>query len=119
MGTFNHDELQFTPSVVHVDQSCIQIGLESDLPLNGSDFRDLLMNLHPWRSVPILFGTHIDTEWRSDWKWTRIEPHVADLQGRRVLDVGCGSAITLGEWGAGAQVGYLLIHRNFSGSSFS
>ena len=33
----------------------------------------------------------IDTEWRSDWKWQRVAPHLSDLRGRRVLDVGCGS----------------------------
>jgi len=34
---------------------------------------------------------HIDTEWRSDWKWDRLQPHIDSLQERRVLDVGCGS----------------------------
>ncbi len=51
-----------------------------------------LMNLHPWRKGPFdLFGVHIDTEWRSDWKWDRLKPGLEDLDGRRVLDVGCGS----------------------------
>jgi tRNA (mo5U34)-methyltransferase len=48
--------------------------------------------LHPWRKGPFqLFGVHIDTEWRSDWKWDRIAPHLDDLGGQRVLDVGCGN----------------------------
>lgn len=51
-----------------------------------------LMHLHPWRKGPFdLFGVHIDTEWRSDWKWDRVRHHIADLKGRRVLDVGCGN----------------------------
>jgi len=51
-----------------------------------------LRGLHPWRKGPFeLFGLHIDTEWRSDWKWDRLAPHIADLDGRRVLDVGCGN----------------------------
>jgi tRNA (mo5U34)-methyltransferase len=51
-----------------------------------------LRGLHPWRKGPFeLFGLHIDTEWRSDWKWSRVAPHLADLAGRRVLDVGCGN----------------------------
>ena len=33
---------------------------------------------------------HIDSEWRSDLKWRRIAPHI-DLEGLRVLDVGCGN----------------------------
>lgn len=56
------------------------------------DLRRALMALHPWRKGPFeLFGLHIDTEWRSDWKWDRLADAVAPLDGRRVLDVGCGS----------------------------
>lgn len=52
-----------------------------------------LKNLHPWRKGPYeLFGIHIDTEWRSDWKWQRIAPHLSDLHDRCVLDVGGGNA---------------------------
>jgi len=51
-----------------------------------------LMVFHPWRKGPFeLFDTVIDTEWRSDWKWQRIAPHLSPLKGRYVLDVGCGS----------------------------
>jgi len=51
-----------------------------------------LKQLHPWRKGPFeLFGIHIDTEWRSDWKWDRIAPHLSDLRNRTVLDVGCGN----------------------------
>jgi tRNA (mo5U34)-methyltransferase len=54
--------------------------------------RNQLMVLHPWRKGPIdLFGLHIDTEWHSDWKWERLLPHISPLQGRTVLDVGCGN----------------------------
>lgn len=51
-----------------------------------------LMALQPWRKGPLsLFSVAIDTEWRSDWKWQRVAPHVTPLYGRRVLDVGCGN----------------------------
>ena len=51
-----------------------------------------LQGLHPWRKGPFeLFGCHVDTEWRSDWKWNRLEGALEDLAQRRVLDVGCGS----------------------------
>jgi tRNA (mo5U34)-methyltransferase len=57
-----------------------------------SRLRELLMGLHPWRKGPYqLFGIHIDTEWRSDWKWDRLHQAIEPLEGRRVLDVGCGS----------------------------
>ncbi|MFJ4142371.1 tRNA 5-methoxyuridine(34)/uridine 5-oxyacetic acid(34) synthase CmoB [Pseudomonas sp. NPDC089734] len=63
-----------------------------------------LMGLSPWRKGPFdVFGVHIDTEWRSDWKWSRVSPHL-DLKGKRVLDVGCGNGYY--QWrmlGAGAE----------------
>lgn len=53
---------------------------------------DALVKLRPWRKGPFeLFNTHIDTEWRSDWKWDRVSPHISPLTNRNVLDVGCGS----------------------------
>lgn len=66
--------------------------------------KDALMGLIPWRKGPFeLFGVHVDTEWRSDWKWSRVSPHL-DLRGKRVLDVGCGNGYY--QWrmlGAGAD----------------
>ncbi|WP_032093640.1 tRNA 5-methoxyuridine(34)/uridine 5-oxyacetic acid(34) synthase CmoB [Necropsobacter rosorum] len=51
-----------------------------------------LKQLMPWRKGPYeLHGIHIDCEWRSDFKWQRVLPHLAPLQDRIVLDVGCGS----------------------------
>ncbi len=48
--------------------------------------------LHPWRKGPFeIHGIFIDTEWRSDWKWQRLAPHIQPLDGRLVLDVGCGN----------------------------
>jgi tRNA (mo5U34)-methyltransferase len=50
----------------------------------------------PWRKGPFtVHGIHIDTEWRSDWKWDRVLPHISPLAGRYVLDVGCGSGYHL------------------------
>lgn len=64
-----------------------------------------LMGLHPWRKGPFeLFGLAIDTEWRSDWKWERLSPHLPDMAGQRVLDVGCGNGYhCLRLLGAGAE----------------
>lgn len=53
---------------------------------------DQLQQLKPWRKGPFdLHGIPIDTEWRSDWKWDRLQPHIQPLAGRRILDVGCGN----------------------------
>lgn len=72
-----------------------RVGASASKPLDTEQHQALeagLKALHPWRKGPFeLFGIHIDTEWRSDWKWDRLIPHLQDLRGRRVLDVGCGS----------------------------
>lgn len=63
-----------------------------------------LLGLSPWRKGPFeLFGVHIDTEWRSDWKWERVAPHL-ELTGKRILDVGCGNGYYMWRMlGAGAE----------------
>jgi len=67
--------------------------------------REALLALSPWRKGPFeLCGVYIDTEWRSDWKWQRVQREIAPLAGRRVLDVGCGSGYHCWRMrGAGAQ----------------
>lgn len=51
-----------------------------------------LQELHPWRKGPFQLGTiHIDTEWRSNWKWDRLAPAMGPLAGQRALDIGCGN----------------------------
>lgn len=82
------------PSVVDLDRDALRIGTAADLAaFGGTDaLVGQLRQLHPWRKGPFeLFGVPIDTEWRSDWKWQRIAPHLSPLAGRTVLDVGCGS----------------------------
>lgn len=66
--------------------------------------REALMGLSPWRKGPFeVFGVHVDTEWRSDWKWQRVAPHL-DLVGKRILDVGCGNGYYMWRMlGAGAD----------------
>lgn len=71
------------------------ITLYTDSPIHEAQQAQLesaLRGLMPWRKGPFdFFGTFIDTEWRSDWKWDRVQPYLSDLKGRRILDVGCGS----------------------------
>lgn len=53
--------------------------------------RDALREFVPWRKGPLVLGGQaIETEWRSDWKWDRVAPHI-DLSAARVLDVGAGN----------------------------
>lgn len=54
--------------------------------------RRALLTLAPWRKGPFeLAGIRIDSEWRSDLKWARLEGFITPLDGRLVLDVGCGN----------------------------
>ncbi|MGL4860388.1 MAG: tRNA 5-methoxyuridine(34)/uridine 5-oxyacetic acid(34) synthase CmoB [Enterobacteriaceae bacterium] len=82
---------------------------QTDSPLTlrqQQGIEKLLRNLMPWRKGPFdLYGIHIDTEWRSDWKWQRLLPHISPLVQRTVLDVGCGSGYHLWRMvGAGARL---------------
>lgn len=76
-----------------------QVCLTQDGTLGNAQLahiESVLKQFMPWRKGPFqLFGIDIDTEWRSDWKWDRVLPHIASLANKRVLDVGCGSGYHL------------------------
>ena len=60
-------------------------------PGEQAALQESLQGLRPWRKGPFdFFGVTVDAEWRSDWKWDRLAPHL-DFAGKRVLDVGCGN----------------------------
>lgn len=75
---------------ISVDDGAVALG--DDKLFDESEYVELLKGLSPWRKGPWKVGSvHIDTEWHSDWKWDRVAPHISDLTGKSVLDVGCGS----------------------------
>ena len=91
------------------DFNASAITVKPQSPLSSKQQEELhaaLQQLMPWRKGPYeIHGIHIDTEWRSDWKWQRLEKHIQPLDGRVVLDVGCGNGYH--GWrmlGAGAQL---------------
>ena len=71
----------------------VRVGQPDDLTAAQlAQLESHLRQLHPWRKGPFhLYGLHIDTEWRSDWKWDRLKEGIGDLNGRLILDVGCGN----------------------------
>lgn len=84
--------------------------LIKEMPELSKAIKDELMTLHPWRKGPYeLFGVFIDTEWRSDLKWDRVKKGLSSfngnsLNGKRVLDVGCGNGYHLWRmYGEGAH----------------
>lgn len=88
-----------------------RIELDRDAPILGqrtedqASLREGLLALHPWRKGPLaLGGARIDTEWRSDWKWNRLEPFL-NLEDQQILDIGCGNGyFGLRMLGAGARL---------------
>ncbi|MFW5815407.1 MAG: tRNA 5-methoxyuridine(34)/uridine 5-oxyacetic acid(34) synthase CmoB [Wenzhouxiangella sp.] len=80
--------LPAVPTEWHIDGGWLVAGQPVAAP---ASLAESLRAFMPWRKGPLrLAGLAIDTEWRSDWKWERIAPHV-DLNGCRVLDVGAGN----------------------------
>jgi tRNA (mo5U34)-methyltransferase len=74
---------------VHFDRSAITIEGSCD---QKEQLFGALKGLSPWRKGPFqIADVFIDTEWRSDFKWDRVLPSLEPLQGRKVLDIGCGN----------------------------
>lgn len=77
---------------IDLDRAAPKITFD-DLDRHDSDaLLEGLRALVPWRKGPFEVGNHlIDAEWRSDLKWNRLIPHLDDLRGRHLLDVGSGN----------------------------
>lgn len=78
-----------------MDDGVMKLDIILDDP-KTTQLHKALEALIPWRKGPYAFGpVAVDTEWRSDWKWSRIHPHIQPLDNRAVLDVGCGNGYHL------------------------
>lgn len=78
----------------HIElMDAVRIGASDDCDeATRATIKSVLQELIPWRKGPyFVHDIHIDTEWRSDWKWDRVLPHLAPLKDRLILDVGCGN----------------------------
>lgn len=84
---------QVSPQFICLSTKVVQIGRGDEIDGVGRELlQRQLQSLHPWRKGPYrLFGITIDTEWRSDLKWSRLKDHISPLKQRLVLDVGCGN----------------------------
>lgn len=80
------------PSSIELNSE-VRIGEKDDIEQEIRDeLEQHLRLLMPWRKGPFsIFGLDINTEWHSDWKWERVQPHIASLKGKHVLDIGCGN----------------------------
>jgi len=84
---------EITPDSIDLNASAITVKKEGGYSIEQTEqINNALSMLKPWRKGPFqIFDTTLDTEWRSDWKWDRIAPHISPLKNRLILDVGCGS----------------------------
>lgn len=82
-----------SPSSILINESVVKAGHATDTNSNNlQTLSNQLQEFKPWRKGPFnLFGIDIDTEWRSDMKWDRLQNAISPLAGRTVLDVGCGN----------------------------
>ena len=80
------------PENLDLSAPCLRIGAPGQVDdATRARIGETLMAFHPWRKGPFCpYGIHLDTEWRSDWKWARLERQL-DLAGKQVLDVGSGN----------------------------
>jgi tRNA (mo5U34)-methyltransferase len=70
----------------------VRLGSTSINDAQREQLKKALKGLHPWRKGPYdICDIHLDTEWRSDWKWDRVHPRIDSLESKLVLDVGCGN----------------------------
>ncbi len=81
---------EITPSKIDLKLDAPMVGISDDC---SDEVKEILKNklkaLNPWRKGPFnIFGIHVNAEWRSDWKWSRIAPHIKDLNEKLVLDIG-------------------------------
>lgn len=92
--------IRATTRVSQFDSDTVRVGDPNE------DFEEILSMFLPWRKGPLQVGkTFVDTEWRSDWKWQRIIRHIESLEGKQVLDIGCGNGYHLFRMlGAGADL---------------
>ncbi|MEA3304134.1 MAG: tRNA 5-methoxyuridine(34)/uridine 5-oxyacetic acid(34) synthase CmoB [Pseudomonadota bacterium] len=83
---------QLQATAVDFNAAAVTVSGEPLPPQQQESLAALLKEFHPWRKGPfLLHGVSIDAEWRSDLKWQRIAAAVTPLNGRTVLDVGCGN----------------------------
>ena len=82
---------EFKTEAFDFSTAVVKVGNAKEVsPQQQQQFDQSLIAFCPWKKGPFeLFGTLIDAEWRSDWKWERILPHISDLKDRKIADIGC------------------------------
>ena len=71
----------------------VRIGSTQDITdTEHKRLHEILRDFMPWRKGPFsVFDIEIEAEWRSDRKWSRLLPHLPDLSGKIIADIGCNN----------------------------
>lgn len=84
---------EINTDILNLDSDAIEI--TSGNELSDDDFQKIKKiseALIPWRKGPFkLFNLEINSEWRSNLKWDRIKPHLPNLEGKNILDIGANN----------------------------
>jgi tRNA (mo5U34)-methyltransferase len=81
----------FKSSHLRFDRAVVEIGHADELSAEQQEkFASALRTFIPWKKGPFrLFGHEIASEWQSQLKWERIVPHLPNLRGKKIADIGC------------------------------
>lgn len=72
------------------------VSIDVSNSLDRKQLLAVLETLKPWRKGPFQFGDiRLEAEWRSNWKWDRVERVMPNLKGKRVCDVGANNGYYL------------------------
>ncbi len=89
------DKLPSPKDIIFQNSNTIKISSETLKKDDIQEIKDLAWALRPWRKGPFdLFGTFIDSEWKSYIKYNLLEPHF-DLKDKCVADIGCNNGYYL------------------------
>lgn len=108
---------------LHIGDTIVLSSQAKHSPSLTTQISTALMGLSPWRKGPfIIFNTPIDSEWKSDWKWKRLQKSHLDrlMHNANILDIGCGNGYygwRMMDAGAKSVIGIegsLLLHYQFS-----
>lgn len=79
-------------SVSHSKGFSIDQGVVSFKAESTANLQDLLIGLKSWRKGPFKINDiEIESEWRSDFKWNRLNSHISPLKDRVILDIGANN----------------------------
>lgn len=81
---------------VSANQAVITLDSKTITPSQSQQLLTSLQEFCPWKKGPFsVFGHQIDSEWRSDIKWQRIDHELGDLTDQNVCDIGCNNGYFL------------------------